>query len=42
MYRNIQKVNKILYNLDCLICNNNKSFRDLIYINKISEYDILN
>lgn len=39
MYRNIQKVDKILYNLDCLICDNNKSLRDLIYINEISEYD---
>lgn len=39
MYRNMQKVDKILYNLDCLICDNNKSLRDLIYINEISEYD---
>lgn len=39
MYRNIQKVDKILYNLDCLICDNNKSLRDLIYINKKSGYD---
>lgn len=39
MYRNIQKVDKILYNLDCLICDNNKSLRDLIYINKESGYD---
>lgn len=34
MYRNMQKVDKILYNLDCLICDNNKSLRDLIYINE--------
>lgn len=33
MYRNMQKIDKILYNLDCLICDNNKSLRDLIYIN---------
>lgn len=39
MYRNMQKVDKILYNLDCLICDNNKSLRDLIYINKESGYD---
>lgn len=39
MYRNMQKVDKILYNLDCLICDNNKSLRDLIYINEDSEYD---
>lgn len=39
MYKNMQKVDKILYNLDCLICDNNKSLRDLIYINEISEYD---
>lgn len=39
MYRNIQKVDKILYNLDCLICDNNKSLRDLIYINEESGYD---
>ena len=39
MYRNIQKVDKILYNLDCLICDNNKSLRNLIYINKESGYD---
>ena len=39
MYKNMQKVDKILYNLDCLICDNNKSLRDLIYINKESGYD---
>lgn len=39
MYRNMQKVDKILYNLDCLICDNNKSFRDLIHINEESGYD---
>lgn len=39
MYRNMQKIDKILYNLDCLICDNNKSLRDLIYINKESGYD---
>lgn len=39
MYRNMQRVDKILYNLDCLICDNNKSLRDLIYINKESGYD---
>lgn len=39
MYRNMQKVDKILYNLDCLICDNNKSLRDLIYINEESGYD---
>lgn len=39
MYRNMQKVDKILYNLDCLICDNNKSLRDLIYINEKSGYD---
>lgn len=39
MYRNMQKVDRILYNLDCLICDNNKSLRDLIYINEDSEYD---
>lgn len=39
MYRNIQKVDKILYDLDCLICDNNKSLRDLIYINEESGYD---
>jgi hypothetical protein len=39
MYRNIQKVDKILYNLDCLICDNNKSLRNLICINEIFEYD---
>lgn len=39
MYRNMQKVDEILYNLDCLICDNNKSLRDLIYINKESGYD---
>lgn len=32
MYRNMQKIDKILYKLDCLICDNNKSIRDLIYI----------
>ena len=35
----MQKVDKILYNLDCLICDNNKSLRDLIYINEESGYD---
>ena len=39
MYRNMQKVDKILYNLDCLICDNNKSIRDLIYINEESGYN---
>lgn len=39
MYKNIQKIYEILYNLDCLICDNNKSLRDLIYINKTSGYD---
>lgn len=39
MYRNMQNVDKILYNLDCLICDNNKSLRDLIYINEESGYD---
>lgn len=39
MYKNMQKVDKILYNLDCLICDNNKSFRDLIHINEESGYD---
>lgn len=39
MYKNMQKVDKILYNLDCLICDNNKSLRDLIYINSKSYYD---
>ena len=39
MYINMQKVDKILYNLDCLICDNNKSLRDLIYINEESGYD---
>lgn len=39
MYRNMQKVDKILYNLDCLICDNNKSLRDLIYINSESHYN---
>lgn len=39
MYRNMQKVDKILYNLDCLICDNNKSLRNLIYINEESGYD---
>lgn len=39
MYRNMQKVDRILYNLDCLICDNNKSLRDLIYINEESGYD---
>lgn len=39
MYKNIQKVDKILYNLDCLICDNNKSLRDLIHINEESGYD---
>lgn len=39
MYRNMQKVDKILYNIDCLICDNNKSLRDLIYINEESGYD---
>lgn len=39
MYRNIQKIDKILYNLDCLICDNNKTLRDLIYINEESGYD---
>ena len=39
MYKNMQKIDKILYNLDCLICDNNTSLRDLIYINKESGYD---
>ena len=39
MYRNMQKVDRILYNLDCLICDSNKSLRDLIYINEESGYD---
>lgn len=39
MYRNMKKVDRILYNLDCLICDNNKSLRDLIYINEESGYD---
>lgn len=39
MYRNMQRVDKILYNLDCLICDNNKSLRDLIHINEESGYD---
>nr|DAY07630.1 MAG TPA: hypothetical protein [Caudoviricetes sp.] len=39
MYRNMQSVDKILYNLDCLICDNNKSLRDLIHINEESGYD---
>lgn len=39
MYRNMQKIDRILYNLDCLICDNNKSLRDLIYINEESGYD---
>lgn len=39
MYKNMQKVDKIIYNLDCLICDNNKSLRDLIHINEESGYD---
>lgn len=39
MYRNMQRVDKILYNLDCLICDNNKSLRDLIHINEESGYN---
>lgn len=39
MYKNMQKVDKILYNLDCLICDNNTSLRDLIYINEKSGYN---
>lgn len=38
-YKNMKKIDKILYNLDCLICDNNKSLRDLIYINAESGYD---
>ena len=38
-YKNMKKIDEILYNLDCLICDNNKSLRDLIYINKESGYD---
>ena len=37
----MQKIDKILYNLDCLICDNNKSLRDLICIGSESEYDNL-
>lgn len=39
MYKNIQKIYEIIYNIDCLICDNNEFFRDLIYINSESEYD---
>lgn len=39
MYKNMKKIDDILYNLDCLICDNNKSLRDLIYINEESGYD---
>lgn len=35
----MKKIDKILYNIDCLICDNNKSLRDLIYINEKSGYD---
>lgn len=38
-YKNMKKIDEILYNLDCLICDNNKSLRDLIYINEESGYD---
>lgn len=38
-YKNMKKIDEILYNLDCLICDNNKSLRDLIYINEKSGYD---
>lgn len=38
-YKNMKKIDEILYNLDCIICDNNKSLRDLIYINKKSGYD---
>lgn len=38
-YKNMKKIDEILYNLDCLICDNNKSLRNLIYINEKSGYD---
>lgn len=38
-YKNMKKIDEILYNLDCLICDNNKSLRGLIYINEKSGYD---
>lgn len=39
MYENIQKIYEILYKIDCLICDKNNHFRQLININSRSYYN---
>ena len=38
-YKNMKKIDKILYNIDCLILDRNKYFEDLVFINDEYGYD---
>lgn len=38
-YKNMKKIDKILYDLDCLILDRNKSFKDLVFIDDEFKYD---
>lgn len=38
-YKNMKKINEILYNIDCLILDRNKYFEDLVFINDEYGYD---
>lgn len=38
-YKNMKKIDKILYNIDCLILDRNKYFKGLVFINDEYGYD---
>lgn len=38
-YKNMKKIDEILYNIDCLILDRNKYFEDLVFINDEYGYD---
>lgn len=38
-YKNMKKIDEILYNIDCLILDRNKYFEDLVFINDEYRYD---
>lgn len=38
-YKNMKKIDEILYNIDCLILERNKYFEDLVFINDEYGYD---
>ncbi len=38
-YKNMKKIDEILGNIDCIITDRNKYFKDLVFINNEFEYD---